>query len=50
MKRSRFCVTLMRITKKNFFSNINTSDIAGNKTFWKTVKPFLMLKQNQNLK
>ena len=26
--------------KKNFFSNINTSDITDNKTFWKTVKPF----------
>ena len=28
-------------TKKQFFSNLNTDDIADNKTFWKTVKPFL---------
>ena len=27
--------------KKNFFSNTNTCDITDNKTFWKTVKPFL---------
>ena len=26
--------------KNNFFSNINTTDITHNKTFWKTVKPF----------
>ena len=25
--------------KKNFFNNISTRDITGNKTFWKTVKP-----------
>ena len=26
--------------KKSFFSNINTSDITDDKTFWNTVKPF----------
>ena len=26
--------------KKNFFRNINTSDMTDNKTSWKTVKPF----------
>ena len=26
--------------KKNWFSNINTSEITDKKTFWKTVKPF----------
>ena len=31
---------MIRSEKKNFFSNINTSDITYNKTFWKTVKPF----------
>ena len=31
---------MIRSEKKNFFSNINTSDITDNKTFWKTVKPF----------
>lgn len=30
---------LIRRKQKNFFSNINLSDIAGNKKFWKTVKP-----------
>ena len=34
------CVSLIRSAKKNFFSNINTSDITDKKTFWKTVKPF----------
>ena len=35
------CVTLIRQAKKRFFSNLDTCDITDNKTFWKTVKPFL---------
>ena len=39
-KQRNLCVSLIRSKKKNFFSNIHTSDITDNKTFWKTVKPF----------
>ena len=39
-KQHNLCVSLIRSEKKNFFSNINTSDITDSKTFWKTVKPF----------
>ena len=39
-KQRNLCVSLIRSEKKNFFSNINPSDITDNKTFWKTVKPF----------
>ena len=35
------CVTLIIQAKKRFFSNLDTCDITDNKTFWKTVKPFL---------
>ena len=38
-KQRNLCVSLIRREKKNLFSNINTSDITDNKTFWKTVKP-----------
>ena len=31
---------MIRSEKKNFFSNLNTSDITDNKTFWKTVEPY----------
>ena len=34
------CVSMIRKEKKNYFSNINSSDITDNKFFWKTVKPF----------
>ena len=34
-------VSLIRSEKKNLFSNNNTSDIRDDKTFWKTVNPFL---------
>ena len=43
-KQRNLCVGLIRSEKKNSFSNINTSDITDNKTFWKTVKPFLLIK------
>ena len=36
--------------KKNFFSNINASDITDNKTFWKTVKPFFTEKMKTKSK
>ena len=39
-KQRNLCVSLIRSEKKNFFNNINTSDITDNKTFWKTAKPF----------
>ena len=35
------CVSLIRQAKKNFFSKLNTSDVTDNKTFRRTVKPFL---------
>ena len=39
-KQRNIFVSLIRSEKKNFFRNINTSDITDNKTFWETVKPF----------
>ena len=36
------CVSLIRQAKKNFFSELNTIDVIDNKTFWRTVKPFLI--------
>ena len=37
------CVSLIiiRQAKKNVFSNLNTTIVTDNKTFWKTLKPFL---------
>ena len=32
---------MIRQAKKNFFSKLNTSNVTDNKTFWRTVKPFL---------
>ena len=36
-KQRNICLSSIRREKKNFFSNINTSDITDNKTFWKIV-------------
>ena len=32
---------MIRQAKKQCFRNLNTNDVADNKTFWKTVKPLL---------
>ena len=34
-----YCVNLLRKSKKQYFSNINISDVADSKSFWKSVKP-----------
>ena len=39
-KERNLCVSFIKSEKKNFFSNIKTSDITENETFWKTVKSF----------
>ena len=39
-QQRNLCVSLIRSEMKNFFSNINMSEITDNKIFLKTVKPF----------
>ena len=34
------CVSLVRTAKKEYFDNLDLRNVADNKTFWKTVKPF----------
>ena len=38
-KQRNYCTSLLRKEKRNYFENIDTSKISGNKMFWKTVKP-----------
>ena len=47
-KQHNLCVSLIK-NEKNFFSNINKSDITGIKIFWKTIKPVFTDKIKQNL-
>ena len=32
-------VSLLRKSKRNYYSNLNVKDITDNKKFWKTIKP-----------
>ena len=44
-KRQRnFCNRMYKREKRNYFNNLNLNKITDNKTFWKTVKPFLSKK------
>ena len=36
-----YLASLLKKTKKNYYNSLNEKDVSDNKTFWKTVKPFL---------
>ena len=38
-KQQKFCVKLLKTTKKNFQNNLDVKEISGHKLFLKTVKP-----------
>ena len=44
-KRQRnLCSNLLKQSKKRHFNSLNVNDIAENKKFWKTIKPFFTAK------
>ena len=40
-KQRNYCVSLLRKSKSDYFGNLNEKNINDNKTFSKTIKPFL---------
>ena len=40
-KQRNYCVSLLRKSKREYYSNLDVKNITDNKTFWKTVKSFL---------
>ena len=40
-KQRSLCASLLRKSKKDYFSKLNEKQITDNKRFWKTVKPLL---------
>ena len=45
-KQGNICVNTLRKIKKEHYSNLEVSKVAGNKKFWKTVKNFFSDKSN----
>ena len=41
-KQITYCVSLLRKPKKKYCSSLDVKNINDNKTFWETVKPFLL--------
>ena len=39
-RQCNICSNILKPIKKTFFRNLNINEIADNRTFWKTVKPF----------
>ena len=40
-KQRNYCVSLLRKTKTQYYSNLDEKNVTDNKAFWKTIKPFL---------
>ena len=39
-QQSNFCVNLLRLTKWNFFKQLNKKKTSNSRTFWKEIKPY----------
>ena len=50
VKQRSLCVTLLRKNKREFFGNLNETDLCDNKKFWGVVKPLLSNKVVHNEK
>ena len=48
MKQRNHCVSLLRKTKREYYSNLGEKKICDSKTFWKIVKPMLSKKIKSN--
>ena len=49
-KQRNYVVSLLRNEKKNLYINLDTKVVIDNRTFWKTVKPFLSEKVTKHSK
>ena len=50
VKQRNHCVSLLRKTKREYYSNLDEKKICDSKTFWKIVKPMLSNKIKSNEK
>ena len=41
IKKTNFCVSLLRETKKRYYENLNKKFVVNKKLYWKNVKPFI---------
>ena len=46
-KQRNYVVNLLRNVKTEFYGNLNTNVLTENRSFWKTVKPFLSEKSKK---
>ena len=44
------CLSILRKTKKEYFTSLNIKQVSENKLFWKTVKPFFSDKASNSSK
>ena len=49
-KQRNYCVHLVRKSKRECYGDLNEKNVTDNKTFWKTVKPFLSSKKTNHSK
>ena len=45
-----YCLKLVRKAKKDYYNNLDHENVADNKAFWKSIKPFFFLKKARLMK
>ena len=50
VRQRNYCVSLLRRTKKEYYKNLDPQKVPDNRTFLRTVKPFLCNKSVENEK
>ena len=50
LKQWNYCVSLLRTTKRKYYSRLDEKSITDNDKFWRTVKPVLWDKTPLNAK
>ena len=49
-KTKKYCLSLLRKTKKVYFEKLNIKEIGDNKTLWKTFRSYFSDKDNKSSK
>ena len=49
VKQCNYCVSLIKKSKRNYYSNLNVKDIADGRKFWKTIKPLFFDKTKSDV-
>ena len=48
-KQRNICVHLLRRAKRNYYNDLDLSNVTDNRKFWKTIRPLLHLERRSGI-